>query len=39
MRDQGIKFSVAFAVSAAVALLSAGLILLVKPNTGNLERN
>ena len=39
MRDHGIKLSVAFAVSAAVALLSAGLILLVKPNTGNLERN
>jgi predicted MFS family arabinose efflux permease len=32
MRDHGIKFSVAFAVSAAVALLSAGLILLVKPS-------
>jgi MFS family permease len=31
MRDQGIKFSVAFAASAAVALLSAGLILLVRP--------
>jgi predicted MFS family arabinose efflux permease len=31
MRDQGIKFSVAFAVSAAVALLSAALILWVKP--------
>jgi predicted MFS family arabinose efflux permease len=31
MRDRGIKFSVAFAVSAAVALLSAALILLVKP--------
>jgi MFS family permease len=31
MRDHGIKFSVAFAVSAAVALLSAALILLVKP--------
>jgi predicted MFS family arabinose efflux permease len=31
MRDHGIKFSVAFAVSAAVALLSAGLILLMKP--------
>jgi MFS transporter, Spinster family, sphingosine-1-phosphate transporter len=31
MRDQGIKFSVAFAVSAAVACLSAGLILLVRP--------
>jgi MFS family permease len=37
MRDHGIKFSVAFAVSAAVALLSAGLILLVKPQTANLE--
>jgi MFS transporter, Spinster family, sphingosine-1-phosphate transporter len=31
MRDHGIKFSVAFAVSAAVALLSAGLILFIKP--------
>jgi MFS family permease len=31
MRDHGIKFSVVFAVSAAVALLSAGLILLLKP--------
>lgn len=31
MRDHGIKFSVAFAVSAAIALASAGLILLVKP--------
>ncbi len=39
MRDHGVKFSVAFAVSAAVALLSAGLILLVKPRTGNFERN
>ncbi|MDR3457427.1 MAG: MFS transporter [Verrucomicrobiae bacterium] len=39
MRDHGVKFSVAFAVSAAVALLSAGLILLIKPNTGNLERS
>ncbi|HEV2696214.1 MAG TPA: MFS transporter [Verrucomicrobiae bacterium] len=39
MRDHGIKFSVAFAVSAAVALLSAGLILLLKPNTANLERS
>ena len=37
MRDRGIKFSVAFAVSAAVALLSAGLILLVRPRTQNLE--
>ena len=33
MRDHGIKFSVAFAVSAAVALLSAGLILLVQPRS------
>jgi len=37
MRDRGIKFSVAFAVSAAVALVSAGLILLVKPRAQNLE--
>jgi MFS family permease len=35
MRDHGIKFSVAFAVSAAVALLSACLILLVKPRAAN----
>lgn len=31
MRDQGIHFTVAFTAAAAVALLSAGLILLVKP--------
>jgi MFS family permease len=31
MRDHHVKFSVAFAASAAVALLSAGLILLLKP--------
>ncbi len=31
MRDRGIKFSVAFMVSAAVALLSALLILFLKP--------
>ena len=31
MRDQHIKFSIAFTVSAEIALLSAGLILLVKP--------
>jgi MFS family permease len=31
MRDHNMKFSVAFAASAAVALLSAGLILFVKP--------
>jgi len=33
MRDHGIKFSVAFATSAAVALLSAGLILLIRPRS------
>jgi len=38
MRDQGIKFSIAFTMSAAVALLSAGLILLVKPRVENMER-
>jgi MFS transporter, Spinster family, sphingosine-1-phosphate transporter len=37
MRDQHIKFSVAFAISAAVALLSAALILLVKPRTEDLK--
>ena len=39
MRDHGIKFSIAFAASAAVALLSAGLILLVKPCADNLEKS
>jgi len=34
MRDHHMNFSLAFAVSAAVALLSAGLILLVKPRVG-----
>ena len=38
MRDHKINFSTAFAVSAAVALLSAGLILLVKPRTSSLEQ-
>ena len=33
MRDHGIKFSVAFAALSAVALLSAGLILLVRPRS------
>jgi MFS transporter, Spinster family, sphingosine-1-phosphate transporter len=33
MRDRGISFSLAFAASAAVALLSAGLILWVKPRS------
>ena len=31
MRDLHVKFSVAFAISAAVALVSAALILLVRP--------
>jgi len=31
MRDEGISFSVAFALAAAVALLSAAMILFVKP--------
>jgi MFS family permease len=38
MRDHGIKFSVAFAVSAAVALLSAALILLVRPHPETFEK-
>jgi len=38
MRDHGINFSVAFMGSAAVALLSAGLMLLVKPRVANLEK-
>jgi MFS family permease len=37
MRDHHMKFSVAFVVSAVVALLSAGLILLVKPRTADLR--
>jgi MFS family permease len=37
MRDHHVKFSVAFLVSAVVALLSAGLILLIKPRVENLE--
>jgi len=32
MRDQHVKFSMAFAISAAVALFSAGLILFVRPS-------
>jgi len=39
MRDHGIKFSVAFGVSAAVALLGAGLILLVKPRIEICEKS
>lgn len=38
MRDHGIKFSAAFAVSAVLALASAGLILLVKPRLDISER-
>ena len=38
MRDHHVKFSIAFAVSAAVALLSAALILLIKPKTDNFEK-
>ncbi len=37
MRDHGIKFAVAFVASAALALFSAGLILLVKPNAKTAE--
>lgn len=37
MRDHNLKFSMAFAVSAAVALLGAALILLVKPRAANFE--
>jgi MFS family permease len=39
MRDHGIKFSLAFAASAVVALISAGLILLLKPRTDLIESN
>ena len=38
MRDHQVRFSAAFAASAAVALLSAALILWVKPPTGKLEQ-
>lgn len=37
MRDHNIKFSVAFAASAGLALLSAFLVLLIKPGGGGLE--
>jgi len=39
MRDHGIRFAVAFEVSAAVALVSAGLILFLKPQFGTMEKN
>lgn len=38
MRDHGVKFSAAFAVSAVLALASAGLILLMKPRMDISER-
>jgi MFS family permease len=38
MRDHHLKFSIAFAASAAVALLSAGLILLVKPRAADFQK-
>jgi MFS transporter, Spinster family, sphingosine-1-phosphate transporter len=38
MRDHHVKFSIAFAVSAAVALLSAALILFLKPKPDNFEK-
>ena len=37
MRDHNVKFSIAFAASAAVALISAALILLIKPRVESLE--
>lgn len=37
MRDHNVKFSIAFAASAAVALLSAALILLIKPRVESME--
>jgi MFS family permease len=37
MRDHGIKFAVAFITSAALALFSAGLILLVNPGAKTIE--
>ena len=37
MRDNHVKFAIAFAVSAAVALVSVGLILLVKPRVETFE--
>lgn len=39
MRDHHVNFSAAFAVSAGVALLSAVLILFLKPRAGILERS
>jgi MFS family permease len=37
MRDHGISFSIAFVISAAVAMVSAGLILLIKPQRADWE--
>ena len=39
MRDHGVKFSAAFVGSAAMALLAAGLILLLKPREENFSEN
>jgi MFS transporter, Spinster family, sphingosine-1-phosphate transporter len=39
MRDHGVKFSAAFVGSAAMALLAAGLILLMKPREENFLKN
>jgi MFS family permease len=39
MRDHGFKFAPAFAASAVVALISAGLILSLKPRTDLIETN
>jgi hypothetical protein len=34
MRDHGVSFSLAFVLCAAVSLLSAALVLLIKPRSG-----
>lgn len=39
MRDRGINFALAFNVLAVVALLAAGLILLVRPKAANTEES
>ena len=39
MRDHGVKFAPAFAASAVVALISAGIILLLKPRPDLYESN
>jgi MFS transporter, Spinster family, sphingosine-1-phosphate transporter len=37
MRDHNVKFSIALTASAAVALVSAGLVLLIKPRVESME--